>query len=107
MLAKVIVHGANRSQTIAKASQALADFVVLGCRTNAGFLRRLLADPDFAAGHLHTGLIADKPELAHDAPLDERTTARLLAVAALSLRPVRDAADAVPALHAALGTWRN
>jgi len=107
MLAKVIVHGANRSQTIAKASQALADFVVLGCRTNAGFLRRLLADPDFAAGDLHTGLIADKPELAHDAPMDERTTARLLAVAALSLRPVRDAADAVPALHAALGTWRN
>ena len=58
-------------------------------------------------GDVHTGLITDKPELAHDAPLDERTTARLLAVAALSLRPVRDAADAVPALHAALGTWRN
>jgi acetyl-CoA/propionyl-CoA carboxylase biotin carboxyl carrier protein len=107
MLAKVIVHGANRSQTIAKASQALADFVVLGCRTNAGFLRRLLADQDFAAGHLYTGLIADKPELAADAPMDERTTARLLAAAALSLRPVRDAADAVPALHAAFGTWRN
>lgn len=107
MLAKVIVHGANRSQTIAKASQALADFVVLGCRTNVGFLRRLLADPDFAAGHLHTGLIADKPELAADAPMDERTTARLLAAAALSLRPVRDAADAVPAMHATLGTWRN
>jgi propionyl-CoA carboxylase alpha chain/3-methylcrotonyl-CoA carboxylase alpha subunit/acetyl-CoA/propionyl-CoA carboxylase biotin carboxyl carrier protein len=107
MLAKVIVHGTNRSETIAKASQALADFVLLGCRTNTAFLRRLLADPDFVAGHLHTGLIADKPELAQDPPMDERTTARLLAAAALSLRPVRDAADAVPALHAALCGWRN
>ena len=107
MLAKVIVHGANRAQTIAKASQALSDFVVLGCRTNAGFLKRVLADPDFAAGHLHTGLIADKPDLAQDPPMDERTTARLLAAGALSLRPVRHAADAVPALHAALGAWRN
>jgi hypothetical protein len=52
-------------------------------------------------------LIAEKPELAGDAPMDERTAARLLAAAALSLRPVRDAADAVPALHAALGAWRN
>jgi len=30
-----------------------------------------------------------------------------LAVAALVTRPVRDAADAVPALHAAIGDWRN
>jgi hypothetical protein len=31
----------------------------------------------------------------------------LLALAALLTRPVRDAADAVPALHASLGNWRN
>jgi hypothetical protein len=31
----------------------------------------------------------------------------LLALAALVMRPVRDAADAVPALHAAIGSWRN
>ena len=107
MLAKVIVHGANRSETIDRANQALADFVVLGCRTNAGFLRRLLADPDFRAGRLHTGLIADKPELAQEPATDHWTAARVLAAATLTLRAVRDAADAVPALHAALGSWRN
>jgi acetyl-CoA/propionyl-CoA carboxylase biotin carboxyl carrier protein len=30
-----------------------------------------------------------------------------LAAAALLTRPVRDAADAIPALHATLGSWRN
>jgi acetyl/propionyl-CoA carboxylase alpha subunit len=107
MLAKIIVHGADRPEAIAKAIQALNDLVLLGCRTNAGFLKRLLADPDFAAGAIHTGLIAEKPALAEDPPLDETMTARLLAAAALSLRSVRDAADAVPSLHAAMGGWRN
>jgi acetyl-CoA/propionyl-CoA carboxylase biotin carboxyl carrier protein len=107
MLAKVIVHGANRSETIDRAGQALVDLVILGCRTNAGFLKRLLADPDFRAGRLHTGLIEDKPELAQDPAMEQWTAARVLAAATLSLRPVRDAADAVPALHAALGSWRN
>jgi hypothetical protein len=39
--------------------------------------------------------------------MDHWTAARVLAAATLSLRPVRDAADAVPALHAVLGSWRN
>jgi acetyl/propionyl-CoA carboxylase alpha subunit len=107
MLAKVIVHAVTRSEAIAKASQALADFVLLGCGTNSGFLRRLLGDPDFRAGNLHTGLIADKPELSLDPAMDRSTAARLLAAAALSMRPVRDAADAVTPLHSALGAWRN
>ena len=33
--------------------------------------------------------------------------AKLIAAAALSLRPVRDAADAVPDLFSAMGAWRN
>ncbi|WP_157219624.1 acetyl-CoA carboxylase biotin carboxylase subunit [Flavisphingomonas formosensis] len=107
MLAKVIVHGADRVEAIAKADKALADLVLLGCRTNAAFLRRLLADPDFASGDMHTGLIAEKPALAEDPPLDEDQMTRLLAAAALSLRTMRDAADAVPRLHAAMGGWRN
>jgi len=38
---------------------------------------------------------------------DARALERVLAVAALATRPVRDAADAVPELHAAMGGWRN
>ena len=81
--------------------------MLLGCRTNAGYLRRLLADADVRKGNFHTGTIAEKPELAADTPLDGMAKARLLAAASLVLRPVRDAADAVPTIHAAIGGWGN
>ncbi|MDD3674806.1 acetyl-CoA carboxylase biotin carboxylase subunit [Thauera propionica] len=107
MIAKLIVHAASREAALDKADAALADFVILGCRTNIAYLRRLLADPDVRAGAIHTGLIGEKPELAADPVVDGATLHALLAAAALSARPVLDAANAVPALHAAIGGWRN
>jgi propionyl-CoA carboxylase alpha chain/3-methylcrotonyl-CoA carboxylase alpha subunit/acetyl-CoA/propionyl-CoA carboxylase biotin carboxyl carrier protein len=107
MLAKVIVHGDSRAQAIERAKQALAEFVLLGCKTNAGFLQRLLADPDFAAGDMHTGSIAEKPWLAQEPELDQQRLIELLGAAALLLVPVRTAADAVSLQHAAMGAWRN
>lgn len=107
MLAKLIVHGENRADAIAKADKALHDFVLLGVTTNAGFLARLLRDPDFAAGKIHTGLIDEKPALAAEPALDEEALVNVLGVAARALKPITDAADAVPALHNALGGWRN
>jgi acetyl/propionyl-CoA carboxylase alpha subunit len=107
MIAKLIVHADDRQTALDRAQAALRDFVILGCRTNTGYLRRLLADPDVRAGALHTGLIGEKPELAADPPPSPETLRRLLAAAALSTREVTDAADAVPALHAAIGAWRN
>jgi propionyl-CoA carboxylase alpha chain/3-methylcrotonyl-CoA carboxylase alpha subunit/acetyl-CoA/propionyl-CoA carboxylase biotin carboxyl carrier protein len=107
MIAKVIVHGKDRAEALDRADAALANFVLLGCRTNAAYLRRLLADADVQRGDFHTGTIAEKPELQAEPPLDCITKARLLAAASLVLRPVRDAADAVPALHAMIGDWRN
>jgi len=107
MLAKLIVHGADRAAAMARADAALADFVLLGCDTNIGFLRRLLAHPMFVAGQVHTGFLDANPAIAQAPALPAEQVARLLAVAALVTRPVRDAADAVPALHAAIGPWRN
>lgn len=57
MLAKVIAHGADRSEAIHRLDQALASSAVLGVTTNVGFLRRLLADDDVRAGRLDTGLV--------------------------------------------------
>jgi acetyl/propionyl-CoA carboxylase alpha subunit len=80
---------------------------VLGCETNTAFLRRLTDDPDFADGALHTGFLDEHPALAADPPISAELAAKLIAAAALSLRPVRDAADAVPELFSAMGAWRN
>jgi acetyl-CoA/propionyl-CoA carboxylase biotin carboxyl carrier protein len=58
LLAKVVAHGADRAEALARLDAALAGTVVLGLDTNVAFLRALLADPDVRAGRLDTGLIA-------------------------------------------------
>ncbi|MCF4165682.1 ATP-grasp domain-containing protein [Zavarzinia compransoris] len=107
MLAKLIVHGTDRSDAIAKAREALADTILLGCETNVAFLDRLLADEVFVKGEVHTGTLDARPDIAEEPPLTAEETRRVLAAAMLSLRPTRDAADRIPAIHAAIGAWRN
>jgi acetyl-CoA/propionyl-CoA carboxylase, biotin carboxylase, biotin carboxyl carrier protein len=107
MLAKIIVHGADRNDARAKARDALGQFVLLGCETNTDFLRRLVDHPAFADGEIHTGFLDAHPEIAAEPEITEGLRDKLLAAAALSIRPVRDAADAVPPLYAAMGAWRN
>ncbi len=54
MVAKFIAHGHDRADAIRRLRRALADAPLLGLATNAGFLRDLLAHPDFAAGAITT-----------------------------------------------------
>ncbi|MFJ3171277.1 biotin carboxylase N-terminal domain-containing protein [Streptomyces roseus] len=57
MLSKVIAYGPDRATALRVLRGALADTVILGVQTNAGFLRRLLAHPDVVSGNLDTGLV--------------------------------------------------
>ncbi|MGI5449872.1 biotin carboxylase N-terminal domain-containing protein [Streptomyces sp. CA-243310] len=57
MLSKVIAYGPDRASALRLLRGALADTVILGVQTNAGFLRRLLAHPDVVSGDLDTGLV--------------------------------------------------
>jgi acetyl-CoA/propionyl-CoA carboxylase biotin carboxyl carrier protein len=107
MLAKLVVHGNDRAAACTRGYDALGELAVLGCETNTAFLRRLTADSDFAAGALHTGFLDEHPALAADPPVSAELANKLIAAASLSLRPVRDAADAVPELFSAMGAWRN
>jgi acetyl/propionyl-CoA carboxylase alpha subunit len=106
MLAKLIVHGQDREEARTRTLAALRDFVLLGCETNVAFLHRLIAHESFRDGDVHTGFIDAHPDLAA-APVAEATLQRMLAIAALAVRPVRDAADATPQPHGAMGGWRN
>jgi acetyl/propionyl-CoA carboxylase alpha subunit len=107
MLAKLIVSGKDRAEAIARADRALADYALLGCVTNTAFLRRLLNHQAFVDGAVHTGFLDAHPEIAAQPPLDQATLHKLLAAAALVTRPMRDVADLVPDLHAAIGGWSN
>ncbi|OBI95778.1 acetyl/propionyl/methylcrotonyl-CoA carboxylase subunit alpha [Mycobacterium asiaticum] len=67
MLSKVIAHGADRGQALARLDRALSQTTVLGVQTNIEFLRFLLADPRVQAGDLDTALLDER--LADFAPL--------------------------------------
>jgi acetyl/propionyl-CoA carboxylase alpha subunit len=57
MIAKVIMHGATRSDAIAQLTQEWDAVCVWPVKTNAGFIGRCLAEPDFLAGAIDTGFI--------------------------------------------------
>jgi acetyl/propionyl-CoA carboxylase alpha subunit len=107
MIAKLIVRGTDRNDAIARADRALSETVLLGCKTNTAFLRRLLNHPAFIEGAIHTGFLDAHPEIAADTERSEATLHKLLAAASLVTRPMRDVADSVPDMHAAMGSWRN
>ena len=57
LLAKVIVTADSFEATVTRAERALASFRLEGAPTNIGFLRALLAHPDFRADKVHTRFI--------------------------------------------------
>jgi propionyl-CoA carboxylase alpha chain len=59
MIAKLIVHGRDRNDAIAKMRDALNGFVIRGINSNIPFQSALLAHPDFVAGRFNTGFIAE------------------------------------------------
>ena len=58
MIAKLIVHGANRQQALQRMAQALAQYRIVGLTTNLDFLQRLVAHPAFAAFDVDTRFIS-------------------------------------------------
>ncbi|MBD8531716.1 MULTISPECIES: acetyl/propionyl/methylcrotonyl-CoA carboxylase subunit alpha [unclassified Massilia] len=57
MIAKLIVWGADRTQALARLSQALAEFQIVGLATNIAFLKHLVEGEAFTTADLDTGLI--------------------------------------------------
>ena len=57
LIAKIIAHGRDRSEAIARMKGALGGFVVEGIKTTIPLQKRILADPDFVAGKFDTHFI--------------------------------------------------
>ncbi len=57
MIAKLVVKGRDRTEAIGRMKRALEMFVIEGIKTSIPLHRRILADPDFAAGKIDTHFI--------------------------------------------------
>ena len=60
MIAKLIVHGKDRNDAIAKMREALNGFVIRGISSSIPFQAALLAHPRFVSGDFNTGFIAEQ-----------------------------------------------
>ena len=60
MIAKIIVHGKDRNESIAKMKSALGEFVIEGISTNIDFLYKILEDEDFISNNYDTSFIKKK-----------------------------------------------
>lgn len=54
MIAKLITHGRDRQESIARMRRALDEFVIEGIKTTIPLHKRILDDPDFQKGHVST-----------------------------------------------------
>lgn len=57
MIAKIIVHGRDRSEAISRMKRALSELVIDGVDTNADFLYNLLEHEEILSGRYNTGII--------------------------------------------------
>ncbi len=93
MIAKLIVHGKDRNDAIAKMREALNGFIIRGVQSNIPFQAALLAHPKFVTGEFNTGFIAEHYGhgfRAEDVPHDDPDF--LVALAAFVRRKSRERA---------------
>jgi len=83
MIAKLIVHADGREAAAEKLAAACGAVEVWPIKTNAAFLARAAAHPDFVAGRIDTSFIGRHPELVSS----ETPSAVVIALAARALLP--------------------
>ncbi|HLL09932.1 MAG TPA: biotin/lipoyl-containing protein, partial [Rubrivivax sp.] len=96
MIAKLIVHGHDRTDAIARMRAALNAFAIRGISSNIAFQSALLAHPRFVAGEFNTGFIAEHygrgfatSDVQHEDPMF------LVALAAFVRRKARERATGI------------
>jgi len=104
MLAKVIVHDADRTVAAARLARALRGGCVTGVRTNADTLVAILSDPDFLAGATPTAYLAEHPDVLTPAGMADADEVAHLVAAVLAAEQAHQATN--PLAFAPSG-WRN
>jgi acetyl/propionyl-CoA carboxylase alpha subunit len=105
LLAKVIAAAESRPLAISRLASALRAFPILGIKTNIPFLIRILDDPRFARGAIHTAFLDTEGAALADAglrPMPPIVTAAVAAHAASNVRGQRRSGET-----AAVDPWQR
>lgn len=83
MISKVIVWGSDRNEAINRMRRVLYEYKLTGVLNNIGYLRRLMAHPDFISGNYDTHFIAKNNEQLQRKPYEsQQSTAENIAIIA-------------------------
>jgi len=94
MIAKLIVHGRDRAEALARLDAALAQTHIVGLHTNVAFLRRVVASRSFAQADLDTALIERERAVLFDAaPLPVEVAAAGVVAHALAAERALETVD--------------
>ena len=88
ILSKIIAWAPTREGAIARLSQGLSEYALLGLKTNQSYLRRVIEHPAFRAGDLSTDFVAEHMG-AYEAPPAELFEASLAATLLSQARGAR------------------
>jgi acetyl-CoA carboxylase, biotin carboxylase subunit len=84
LLSKLIAWGNSREESVARLRRALDEYTITGIRTNVGLFRRILSEPEFLRGEIHTrwlDKLLARPHPPAVPPRDGTETAAAIAAA--------------------------
>jgi acetyl-CoA carboxylase biotin carboxylase subunit len=107
ILGKLIAWGADREEAVMRLARALEEYSVVGIKTNLGLFRRLLRDPEFLRGAIHTRWLDGWLVRSEGSPgtLPEEETAA--ALAAVLWEATKNGAKAGAKPSAPVSRWKR
>jgi acetyl-CoA carboxylase biotin carboxylase subunit len=83
MIAKLVVWGENREAAIQRMTQALAEYRVLGIKTNISYLDKIITHPQFGSGNYNTQFLNTYWQDLQEARREGEDTTALIAAGIL------------------------
>lgn len=103
LLAKLAVWGADRDVAIRALDRALAEYTLLGVKTNIGYFREILADAGFRSGRLSTAFLEEFAE--RRGSRDPGVETEVAAALALALEQSRSKSAGSSSVRSPVSRW--
>jgi acetyl-CoA carboxylase, biotin carboxylase subunit len=106
LLSKLIAWGNSREETISRLRRALDEYSITGIRTNIGLFRRILAEPEFLRGEIHTKWLDQLLARPHPPAAMRHGTEAAAAIAAAYWESLQSNSAAGNTAQAAPSRWK-
>lgn len=109
LLSKLIAWGNSREESISRLRRALDEYTITGIRTNVSLFRRILAEPEFLRGELHTKWLDEllaRPRPPVNPPRPGTEEAAVIAAALWHMERANGASKATADAQEAPSRWK-